>query len=111
MTREDIAKMARLLGCNCEKLSAILLTLQDSETGVNFLASIDQNTTRENWTTIPGNSKEITYYPESSPGSDADNPSGNKNVESIIYSDSSGVVWTETFTYDSDDDVLTITST
>ena len=54
-----------------------------------------------------GYSKEIAYYS----GVVAGNPSGNKNVESIAYKNGALTEITKTFTYDANDDVLTITNT
>ena len=60
----------------------------------------------EVWDKIVGNSVAFTYYG----GVVAGNPSGNKNLETAAYSD--GVVqFTQTFTYDTLDDVLSITVT
>jgi len=55
---------------------------------------------------VPGNSKEFTYYS----GVVVGNPSGNKNVNTIVYKTGVTTMWTKTFTYDSADDVLTITT-
>lgn len=51
----------------------------------------------------------FTYYA----GVEAGNPSGNKNVKTIVYSSATApaITVTETFAYDADDDVLTITTT
>jgi len=69
-------------------------------------ASIDQNTTRDAWDTIPGNSITYAYYAGVVPGQ---NPSGNtNNVETATYADGGGTVFTQTFTYDVNDNVLTI---
>lgn len=51
-----------------------------------------------------GNSQIISYYS----GVTAENPSGNKNIMSIQYTDNRGTLYTETFTYDSDDDIIQI---
>jgi hypothetical protein len=72
------------------------------------LSSVDQNTTRDAWTTIPGNSLAIAYYTGTGGGS---NPSGNTdNIETLTYSDSGGVVYTQTFAYDSTDRIISITA-
>jgi hypothetical protein len=60
------------------------------------------------WDQIIGNSKEITYY--AAGPTPAENPSGNKNVQSVIYKEGVSTIITQTFTYDVDDDVLTITA-
>lgn len=59
----------------------------------------------ETFTTIPGNSVGMTYYG----GVVAGNPSGAlTNIQSAIYSDSGGAVFTQTFTYDINNNILTI---
>jgi len=60
------------------------------------------NTVSKNFDDITGNSKTFTYYA----GVEAGNPSGNKNVKTIVYAGS--ISLTKTFTYDAQDDVLTI---
>lgn len=52
-----------------------------------------------------GNSKSYAYYS----GVEAGNPSGNKNIQTITYAGTLTTV--KTFTYDSVDDVLTLTIT
>jgi len=54
-----------------------------------------------------GYSQTISYYT----GVVAGNPSGNKNVSTIVYADGVTPVLTKTFTYDALDDVLTIINT
>lgn len=66
--------------------------------------------TRNNKETVINEStdgvKTFTYYG----GVEAGNPSGNKNVKTIVYSSALlSISATETFTYDAADDVLTIT--
>jgi hypothetical protein len=57
------------------------------------------------WTQTPGNSVVYSYYA----GVAAGNPSGNtNNIETAEYSDKVGVVFTQTFTYDANDNVLSI---
>lgn len=59
----------------------------------------------DTWTTIPGNSITMTYYG----GVVAGNPSGAlTNAETAVYSDSGGPVFTQTFTYDINNNILTI---
>lgn len=61
----------------------------------------------DTWDKIAGNSKEFTYYSGVTP----ENPSGNKNVESILFKTGVTTILTQSFTYDSEDDVITITAT
>jgi len=85
--REDIAKIKRAVECACSSNTAIL---------------------RANWNTIAGNNTTYTYYSGIVPG----NPSGStSNVETAEYFDYTGLVFTQTFTYDANDNVLTITTT
>lgn len=58
------------------------------------------------WSTIPGNSEEYTYYT----GIVAGNPSGNKNVQTVVFKTGVTTIATQTYTWDSDDDVLSITA-
>jgi len=64
-----------------------------------------------NWDKVAGNNREIVYYPSEPAGTTAGNPSGNKNAQSIAYKKAGVTVFTQTFTYDSDDDVINITAT
>jgi hypothetical protein len=61
------------------------------------------------WEAIPGNSIEFTYYIDTGGGA---NPSGNKNVLTAIYKTDAGAttVVTQTYTWDTDDDVVSITA-
>ena len=68
------------------------------------LDNIETYTLRNSWTTIPGNTVTMTYYG----GVVAGNPSGAlTNVQTAVYSDG-GVVFTQTFTYDVNNNILTI---
>lgn len=61
--------------------------------------------TADTWTTLVGNSVAFTYYAPSVSG----NPgTATNNVETAVYSDGTGVVFTQTFTYDIDSNILTI---
>ena len=99
-----------------EELAAVLnnlaleVTLQDVNLNVDDLErsslAIENYTNLSAWDAVAGNSKEFTYYS----GVSAENPSGEKNVESIIYKTGITTIVTRTFTWDADDDVLTITA-
>jgi hypothetical protein len=99
-----------------EELAALLnnlaleVTLQDVNLNVDDLersnVAIENYTNLDVWDSVAGNSKEFTYYS----GISAENPSGEKNVESIIYKTGVTTVVTRTFTWDADDDVLSITA-
>ncbi len=71
---------------------------------VNKLTSL---TSRETWQYQTGNSLAFTYYS----GVVTGNPSGNTNVESIAYMTGVTTVFTQTFTYDANDNVLTLVTT
>lgn len=59
------------------------------------------------WNEVIGNSKELVYYT----GIEAGNPSGNtNNVKTIIYKSLAVVVFNQDITYNSADNVLTITT-
>jgi hypothetical protein len=59
------------------------------------------------WDTIPGNSTEFTYYLAVDL---VNNPTGNKNVQTIVYKRGVTTVVTKTFVWDADDDVVSITA-
>jgi hypothetical protein len=71
------------------------------------LTVIEAYMLKEVWATIPGNSVAYTYYS----GVVAGNPSGNANLETAAYSNAGGVVYTQTFTYDVNDNVINIVTT
>ncbi len=54
-----------------------------------------------------GNQQILSYYTGVTPS----NPTGTKNIESIAYRDVKGLLYTETFTYDIDDDIIQIDTT
>lgn len=96
MNRDQLLKeIARAVKCSCSSSSTSNANLQKlSETADNA-----------NWTVIVGNSVAYNYYA----GVAAGNPSGNtNNIETAVFSDTTGVVFTQTFTYDANDNVLSI---
>ena len=68
------------------------------------LDSIEENTKREAWTTVIGNSIAYTYYAGVTPA----NPSGAANLETAVHSDGGGVVYTQTFSYNANNEVVSI---
>ena len=71
------------------------------------LSNIETYNLRDNWNTVAGNIATLSYYS----GVVAGNPSGTTtNVETSVYSDGGGTVFTNTFTYDAADNILTITT-
>jgi hypothetical protein len=72
----------------------------------NIVKDIERNVKADTWTTIPGNSIEFNYYA----GVAAGNPSGSTdNIETAVYKQGITTVFTQTFTYNADDNVLSIT--
>ena len=62
---------------------------------------------REGWTNTAGNSQEFVYYAVDEPG----NPSNNTdNIKQILYKVGAVTTLTKTFTYDNNNNVLTITT-
>jgi len=58
-----------------------------------------------NWTMIPGNYQEFTYYGGATP----ENPSGNPNIQKIeSYNGYSKLKLTETFHWNGSDDIIKI---
>lgn len=83
-----------------------LLLTEVLDQGVT-LDNIETYTLNESWATIPSNSVAYTYYS----GVVAGNPSGNVNLETAAYSNGGGVVYTQTFFYDLNDNVISIVVT
>lgn len=72
---------------------------------IALLQKIETQLNKDTWLTIPTNSVAYNYYA----GVAAGNPSGNtNNIETAVFSDIGGVVFTQTFTYDANDNVLSI---
>jgi hypothetical protein len=69
--------------------------------GVDAITSFNQ------YLEVAGNGININYYS----GVVSGNPSGNKNIETIEYLQDSTVILTQTFTYDSEDYILTVRTT
>ena len=59
------------------------------------------------WEFIPGNSKVITYFPETV---QAANPSGNINVATIEFKTGNTTIITQSIAYDLNDNILSITA-
>lgn len=78
----------------------------DPTTGGGGGSATAANQEIEIWDKIPGNSIVFTYYA----GVEAGNPSGNKNVKIADYQTAAVSQFTQTFAYDADDDVISITA-
>lgn len=127
-TRDDISKITRDICSlkNClqpvgtsanqlsmiNRLDSILASSNSGNTTLSNIEQIQQNEydvmNRKFWTSTPGHSSQITYYAASVPG----NPTTSiSNVEKIEYFDGATLVFTQTFTYNSNGDVISITTT
>ena len=110
--RDSLAEIAR----NTRKTATALLSGSGSggaglatetkqDTTIGLLQKIETQLNKDAWLTIPTNSVAYSYYA----GVAAGNPSGNtNNIETAVFSDAGGVVFTQTFTYDANDNVLSI---
>jgi hypothetical protein len=85
-------------------LNLILTELLDQGTALD---NIETNTNRESWINFPGNSVTFTYYA----GVTVANPSGDPNLETSVHSDGGGVVFTRTYYYDVNNEVISIVVT
>ena len=69
--------------------------------------STDTTLLRTGWNTRAGDVSTFSYYS----GVVAGNPSGNtSNVQTVVLSNGGGTVLTQTFTYDANDNPLTVTT-
>jgi len=92
---------------------------RDTNTGVataNTLRVVQEDLVRDhtvqaNWEFVAGNSKEMTYYPTSVPGTDPNNPSGNENLQTVVFKQGVSTIITQTFTYDTSDRIVTLVTT
>jgi len=77
-----------------------------SEDTLNDILSDTSQLERQFWISLPQKSIEYTYYT----GVEANNPSGNKNIKTAEYIDetSGTTIFSQTFHWDSDDDVVKI---
>lgn len=89
--------------------NALLTTIDTSLNNIEAdIEEIRARDARKEWDSIPGNVITFTYYT----GIAAGNPSGNtSNVQTAVYSNGLGTVYTKTYTYDAGDKVLTVTTT
>ncbi len=61
-------------------------------------------TERQAWTKIPGNSTEYTYYS----GTETNNPSGNANIKEIVYKKNGVTIFTQQYSWDTNDNPIKI---
>jgi len=83
-----------------ESAPVVLSTQQEG-----ILQGTFDNIKASTWDTTVGNTKTFTYYAGAGPGHPA---ATTTEVQTIVYSDGGGVVFTQTFTYDASNNVLTI---
>lgn len=83
-TREDIHKIKQAMDCACNNNA--------------YLSTIATVTLRAIWTTIVGNSIDYTY-------------DANNNVTVAEYFTGTTLIFTQTFTYDANDNCINITTT
>ena len=104
-TRDDIHKLRQALDCACKNNELNLIALDKIEQTLQFLY---KTTLRANWTTEVGNYITYTYYTGVAPG----NPSGNtSNVETAEFYSGATLMFTQTFTYDVNNNCTSITTT
>lgn len=90
---------------NYDELLVLLSAFLGVENTSGLQQEILERLIADTWTTIPGNSVALTYYAAGDP----DNPGTSvNNVATATYSNAAGVVFTQTFTYDSNSNILTI---
>ncbi len=104
-TRDDIHKIKQALECACQNNATNLIVLGDI---LDALESINTTTINANWTSIVGQSIVYTYYTGAAPG----NPSGDtNNVETAEFYAGATIIFTQTFTYDANNNCTSITTT
>lgn len=59
-----------------------------------------------NWLSVPGRTIEFTYFA----GITAENPSGNANIQTVLYLEDEHLVLTNTYEWNTDDEPIKITS-
>jgi len=82
--------------------------LRELELMLISISSLAERENSESWDTIPGNSKVITYYS----GAESGHPSSSTSeVKTIDFKTGPNIMFTQTLTYDADNNVLTISTT
>ena len=83
-------------------------SLVSTTNNTTILSDIESAIDLTNFSEIPGNNVDITYYP----GIDVGNPSGNtNNIYTIVYSTGATVVATKTLSYNAADNVISVITT
>lgn len=95
-TRDDIHKLRQALDCACKNNEANIVALDNIE---NSLKQLNITTLRANWTTEIGNSITYTYEPITN------------NVLTAEFYSGATLIFTQTFTYDVNNNCTSITTT
>lgn len=110
--RDSLAEIAKNTRRTAEVLigsgsfsGAGLATEAKQDSIITQLTNNNSYSLNEVWLTVPGNSVSYTYYSGVVPGN---NPSGNTNVETIVFSDGGGAVFTQTYSYNLSDDLVSV---
>lgn len=93
-TRDDIHKLRQALDCACKNNELNLLALGDI---LDTLESINTTTVNANWSALIGNSIIYTY-------------DLNNNVITAEYYTGASLMFTQTFTYDANNNCTSITT-
>jgi hypothetical protein len=95
-TRDDIHKIKQALDCACKNNETNLIVLDKI---TQLLESLKVTTLRANWTTEVGNSITYTYEPITN------------NVLTAEFYEGATLIFTQTFTYDVNNNCTSITTT
>jgi hypothetical protein len=95
-TRDDIHKLRQALDCACKNNEANLIVLDDIR---NSLKQLNITTLRANWTTEIGNKVIYTYEPITN------------NVLIAEFYTGATLIFTQTFTYDVNNNCISIITT
>lgn len=91
---------------NIKRLENNLSNMSSPTSLISVLQSIESVLINANWSSIPGNSITYSYYAGIDP---VNNPSGNiNNLETISYISGGGTVFTQTISYDLNNNVTAI---
>lgn len=93
---------------NVKRLDNNLTNMSSPTSVISILQSIETSIVNSNWAYLSGNSIEYTYYA----GVEAGNPSGTTtNVKTAAFKTGVSTIFTQTFAYDANDLVISITTT
>lgn len=103
--REEIKHIVNALKCVCAGNQTATDSLAELQSILTELENIGISIDLTNFELTPGNSKEITYW---GAADGTYNPSGNKNIDTIVYKTGVTTVLTQKFTWDLADDLVKI---